>query len=150
MPRVQLATAAAFTAAVVALPGIAQANWAGTAVGSATIKARTSISNATGTLASSCVAQSGPDDVKLTWGLSPDSAFVSYAIDRTGGAGPITLPLVAGNLVTTNDTSTAWAAAPNGNHTYTYTIRAVVGTAPWTTAAAGSTTRTFNKAGKCS
>jgi hypothetical protein len=141
------ATAAVATAAaVLALPGMAQAKFGATGNGTASVAA-TTIRNASG-LGSACVANGGPDDVKLTWTLSPDSAFVSYVVTRTGtGGAPAGTINAAGNAITVNDVNNFTNA---GGYTLTYTIRAVVGTAPWTTTASASTTRTFTKNGKCS
>lgn len=137
---------AVLTAAVVALPGLAQANYSAAGGGSAQLGART-ISNATG-LTSACAAKTGPDDVRLTWTLSPDAAFVSYVINRTGtGGAPVGTINAAGNAVTVVDINNF---TNSNGYTLTYTIRAVVGTAPWTTTASASTTRTFTKSGTCS
>lgn len=146
MRRSASAVAAVFGAVVLLTPGLAQAKWTATGSGNATVGART-IANASA-LASACVTRPGPDDVTLTWTASPDSAIVSYVIDRTGGAGAYSFASALGTTTVT-DTNTAWAAAA-GNFTYTYNIRAVVGTAPWTTVASASTVRNFTKSGKCS
>jgi hypothetical protein len=146
MQRRPWATAAVLTAAAVALPGVAHAQFGATGTGPAQLGA-TRIRNASG-LTSACVSNAGPDDVKLTWSASPDSAFVSYVVDRTATGGGVTASIpAAGSATTVNDVNTFTNAS---GYTYTYTIRAVVGTAPWTTAASASTTRTFTKSGKCS
>lgn len=146
MLRRSAATVAVLTAAVVALPGIAQANFGAAGAGSAAVRAMT-IRNATG-LGSACVSNAGADDVLLNWTASPDSAIVSYVVDRvaTGGAPNASVPSAKG---TTSVTDVNTFTGPNA-YTYTYTIRAVVGTAPWTTTVSASTTRTFTKTGKCS
>jgi hypothetical protein len=146
MRRPAAAVAAVFGAVVLLTPGLAQAKWTATGSGAATIRART-ISNASG-LGSACVTKPGPDDVTLTWTASPDSAIVSYVINRTGGAGAYSFASASGTTTVT-DTNTDWPAA-SGSFAYTYTIRAVVGTAPWTTVASASTIRNFTKSGKCS
>ena len=146
MLRRSAVTVAVLSAAVVALPGIAQANYSATGSGSATLGAMT-IRNASG-LTSACVSNPGADDVTLSWTASPDSAIVSYVIDRvaTGGAPNASLPSAKGTISLTDSNTYTGASA----YTYTYTIRAVVGTAPWTTTVSASTTRTFTKTGKCS
>lgn len=145
MNRRAAAAATAVAVAVVALPGLAQAKWSAAASGSIRAGA-TSIRNATG-LTSACAINPGPDDVTLSWALSPDSAFVSYVITRTGTGGATTGTInAAGNATTATDVNSFTNTA---GYTLTYTIRAVVGTAPWTTVASASTTRTFTKSGKC-
>jgi hypothetical protein len=141
-----LGVATVFGAVVLLTPGLAQAKWTAAGSGTARVGA-TTIRNASG-LASACVANPGPDDVQLTWAVSPDSAFVSYVITRTGtGGAPAGTINAAGNAITVNDLNNFTNA--NG-YTLIYTIRAVVGTAPWTTTVSASTTRTFTKSGKCS
>jgi hypothetical protein len=120
--------------------------WTANGSGSAAIGART-IRNASG-LTSACVANAGPDDVKLTWTVSPDSAIVSYVLNRTGtGGAPAGTTNAAGTATTVNYINNF---TNTGGYTLTFTIRAVVGTAPWTTVASASTTRTFTQNGKCS
>jgi hypothetical protein len=146
MRRPASAVAAVLGAVVLLTPGLAQANWVASGTGSATIGART-IRNATA-LAAVCTANQGPDDATLSWTASADSPIVSYVVTRTGGAGTtITIPAAAG-ATSVADTNTNWNAAP-GNFQYSYTIRAVVGTAPWTTTASAVVTRSFSKSGKC-
>jgi hypothetical protein len=145
MPSLRAATLAVLAAAVVALPAVAVASYTAGGSGSARVGAR-SIANASG-LAAACMATRGVDDTSLTWTASPDAPLVSYVITRTGGAGPATLTAPAGATSLT-DTTTGWAGA-TGGYQYSYTIRAVVGTQPWTTAASAAVTRTFSKAGKC-
>jgi hypothetical protein len=146
MLRPTAVAAVATAAAVLALPGIAQAKFGATGSGTASVAART-ISNASG-FASACVANAGPDDVKLTWTVSPDSGFVSYVITRTGtGGAPAGTINAAGSAITATDVNNF---TNGGGYTLSYTIRAVVGTAPWTTLPSASTVRTFTKSGKCS
>ena len=130
--------------AVLLLSGTAQAKFGVTGAGSATLGA-TTIRNASG-LTSACSTKPGPDDVVLNWTVSPDSAFVSYVITRTGTNGAPTATInAAGTATTATDTS----VTNTTGYTLTYTIRAVVGTS-WTTTASASTTRTFTQNGKCS
>jgi hypothetical protein len=130
------------------LQASASAMWTASGSGSGQRGART-ITNAA-PISSACVANGGADDVKLTWSVSPDSAIVSYIIQRTGGAAAKTFaPSLAGTATTFTDTTTDWPAATAG-FSYTYTIKAVVGTAPWTTSTAAFAVRNFTKNGKCS
>jgi hypothetical protein len=145
MRRPASAVAAVLGAVVLLTPGLAQAKWTAAGSGSATIGART-IRNATA-LAAVCTANAGPDDTTLSWTASADSPIVAYIVTRAGGGGTVTIPAAAGTT-SVADTNTNWGAA-SGNFQYSYTIHAVVGTAPWTTIASAAVTRTFSKAGKC-
>ena len=137
-----MVAAAALAAAVIALPGIARANFSATGSGNATVGA-TTLRNASA-FTSTCTAGSNKGPIALGWTASPDAYVTSYVITRSvnGGAPtPITVLAPA--------TSYSDVVNPNKNDVFTYTIRAVAQS--WTTAAlpAAAAASFTGNGGKC-
>jgi hypothetical protein len=118
--------AAALAAAVVALPGIAQAKFSATGSGTAKLGAAT-MTNATNFKA---VCRSG-SSVTVTWVISPDTYVDGYQISRSGPGAPQTWTLPR-TTATMTDSGLAAGA-------YTYTIQAGSLSISWVTPVLTST-----------
>jgi hypothetical protein len=118
--------AVALAAAVVALPGIAQAKFTATGAGTAKLGAAT-MNNATTFKA---VCRSGTS-VTITWVISPDTYVDGYQISRSGPGGAQTW-LLPRTTATMTDSGLGAGA-------YTYTIQAGSLSISWVTPALTST-----------
>ncbi len=140
-----IVTGMAVTAALwaVASPALAAANWASNGGGKSAAKAG-SLSPTTGFSAvctSPGVASSQAD---LSWTASPTTAVTGYKIVRTAPSTTTQTYNVSGRTTVTYHDSNA---VTGSNKTYTYTIRAVVGS--WQSSAQTDTVSTTPSSGLC-
>src|SRR4051812_37897662 len=136
MSRFRNAAAVAVAAAVVAVPGIAQAQWAAGASGPATIGSEL-MQNATGFKAV-CTANTSSSTITLSWTATADPAVNVYHVTRAGtnggNSGQFDVPggrTASGFVDNTANT--------NRNSAYAYTIQAgnqnTFAASNWTTSA---------------
>jgi hypothetical protein len=141
MLRRRTATVAVLAAAVVALPGAADAKWSATGAGSPVVGAAT-MRNASGPT-STCFNFSGSQRIAASWTASPDTWVVSYLVKRTGnapGANATLAPVTYGtNFLLDTPPRT------NVGDSYTYTIQSVRNN--WITSTITTPTRTYTTAG---